>query len=252
MQEKRQLDDAIEYFRKGIELAPQEGLAHAALADAVMEKGNYVSARTLLARALKMLPEGHMARANVARQLQDCERFLRLSDRLDRVLAGQDKAGSSQQVLDVATMCHHQRKHVSAVRFFGDAFAAHPAFADDLGAGHRYNAACSASQAAAGLSENSGQLDAKERCRICRQALDWLRADLLLHAKQLASKAPGDRARSVQGLRRWQQDPYLAGIREVSALAKLSADERAACARLWADVAALLKKAEAPAQKEGQ
>jgi len=34
------------------------------------------------------------------------------------------------------------------------------------------------------------------------------------------------------------------GIRDESALAKLPADERAAFTQLWADVAALLKKAE--------
>jgi len=36
----------------------------------------------------------------------------------------------------------------------------------------------------------------------------------------------------------------LAGIRDAEAVAKLPADERAAFMQLWADVAALLKKAE--------
>jgi hypothetical protein len=51
-------------------------------------------------------------------------------------------------------------------------------------------------------------------------------------------------------LRHWQKDADLAGLRDKEALAKLSAEERAACANLWADVAALLKKAEIPVQKE--
>ena len=45
-------------------------------------------------------------------------------------------------------------------------------------------------------------------------------------------------------LRHWQQDTDLAGIRDAAALAKLPADEQKAFAQLWADVAALLKKAE--------
>jgi hypothetical protein len=48
----------------------------------------------------------------------------------------------------------------------------------------------------------------------------------------------------VQKLSDWQQDSDLAGIRDKAALAKLPANERAAFTKLWADVAALLEKAE--------
>jgi hypothetical protein len=41
-------------------------------------------------------------------------------------------------------------------------------------------------------------------------------------------------------------------VRDKEAVAKLPAEERAACARLWADVQTLVNKAEAPASKEGQ
>ena len=40
------------------------------------------------------------------------------------------------------------------------------------------------------------------------------------------------------------EDPDLAGIRDAAALAKLPADEQKAFTQFWADVAALLKKAE--------
>ena len=50
----------------------------------------------------------------------------------------------------------------------------------------------------------------------------------------------------------WQEDRDLAGVRDKDALAKLPAEERAAWEKLWADVAALLKKAEAPAKKENK
>ena len=43
---------------------------------------------------------------------------------------------------------------------------------------------------------------------------------------------------------------YLRGIRDQAALGKLPAEERAALAQLWSDVAALLKKADAPPTKE--
>jgi hypothetical protein len=43
----------------------------------------------------------------------------------------------------------------------------------------------------------------------------------------------------------WQQDSDLAGLRDPDAVARLPADERQACQQLWADVAALLKQAQA-------
>ena len=50
-------------------------------------------------------------------------------------------------------------------------------------------------------------------------------------------------------LRHWQKESDLTSIRDAAALPKLPAEERAACELLWADVAALLKKARAPAQE---
>ncbi len=44
----------------------------------------------------------------------------------------------------------------------------------------------------------------------------------------------------------WQHDTDLAGIRDAVALAKLPPDEQKAFTQLWADVAALLQKANAP------
>jgi hypothetical protein len=41
----------------------------------------------------------------------------------------------------------------------------------------------------------------------------------------------------------WQKVTDLAGIRDAAALANLPADEQKAFTQLWADVAALLKKA---------
>ena len=43
----------------------------------------------------------------------------------------------------------------------------------------------------------------------------------------------------------WQEDGWLSGVRDKNALVKLPEDERAAWQQLWADVAALLKRAEA-------
>jgi hypothetical protein len=49
-----------------------------------------------------------------------------------------------------------------------------------------------------------------------------------------------------QRLTKWRQDPDLAGLRDKQPLAKLSDVERAAWQKLWADVDALLKRAQDP------
>ena len=77
-----------------------------------------------------------------------------------------------------------------------------------------------------------------------RQALTWLRADVALLVEQMKSGKPAGRA--VQAtLLHWQKDSDLAGVRDQGALAKLPEQERGDWQKLWADVAALLKKAEA-------
>ncbi|HZY88683.1 MAG TPA: hypothetical protein VFE78_27920, partial [Gemmataceae bacterium] len=74
---------------------------------------------------------------------------------------------------------------------------------------------------------------------------DWLRADLALWGKQTESATPQVRATVQKTLRHWQQDADLAGVRDPAALTKLPEADRAEWQKLWADVAALLKKAEA-------
>jgi hypothetical protein len=65
-----------------------------------------------------------------------------------------------------------------------------------------------------------------------------------LRTEQLETGPTADRVTVAQKLRHWQQDTDLAGIRDAAVLAKLSPEEREACAKLWTDIAALLKKAE--------
>jgi hypothetical protein len=117
---------------------------------------------------------------------------------------------------------------------------------------HRYNAACCAALAAAGQGENGAKLDDMERGRLRKQALGWLKDDLALRTKQLESGPPADRAAVQQKMKHWQQDRDLASLRDKAELERLSAEDRAACAKLWADVAALLKKFEDQEQQSAE
>jgi hypothetical protein len=129
---------------------------------------------------------------------------------------------------------------VTAARLFREAFDGTPALAADLGAGHRYTAACSAALAAAGQGQEGAGLDAQERARWRTQALEWLRADLTLLGKQSADSSPRIRTEAQQRLRHWQRNPNLAGVRDAAALAGLSEAEQKEWRDLWADVARTL------------
>src|SRR5262249_14944140 len=147
--------------------------------------------------------------------VKECQRLLDLEARLPALLRGNDRPASAAESLDLARLCQrYKQRYAAAARFYAEAFADQPRLAEDPQNGHRYNAACAAALAAAGRGQDAGPLDDRGRARLRRQALDWLRADLALHSKQLKSWWPGASGQARQALTHWQKDPDLAGLRD--------------------------------------
>jgi serine/threonine-protein kinase len=117
--------------------------------------------------------------------------------------------------------------------------------ADDLSAGHRYNAACAAALAGCAQGKDAAALESKEYARLRRQALDWLRADLEAWGGLLDKEPDKIRPILVQQLRHWLVDTDFAGVRGPQALAQLPEAERQPWQKLWDDVASLLARAQA-------
>jgi hypothetical protein len=161
-----------------------------------------------------------------AQWVREAERLAALEAKLPTFLRGEVQPRDTAERLGLVGVCQPKKLHAAAARLYAAAFAADFNLADDLGAAHRYNAACSAALAAAGQGEDAGKLDAGERARLRKQALDWLRADLSLRSKQLDSGQPAARAAAQQQLRHAQQDSALAGLRDKAALARLPAVEQ--------------------------
>jgi serine/threonine-protein kinase len=239
-----QLDEAIACLRKGAQLDPKDAYAHHNLGIALTARGRLDEAIACYRQATLLDPKDASIRTNLAR----AKRLAAVRDKLPAFLAGSYKPASTQEQLSLAEWCHIKKLYRAAAGLCADAFAADSKLADNLQATHRYNAACHAALAAAGQGEDAGKLDDKERTRLRRQALDWLRADLVLRTRQLESGKPADRAAVQQALRHWQKDTDLAGIRDTAALAKLPAEEQKAFTQLWSDVTALRKKAEEKAK----
>jgi serine/threonine-protein kinase len=246
------LDEAVAHYQEALHLDPKFVQPRYNLGQALLAQGRWAEARDAARSCLALLPPRDPSRTPVTAQLRQCEHMLALERRLSAVLAGKDRPAGATECLDFAKLCQATKRYAAAARLYTDAFAADPKLADNLSAGHRYDA-CYAALAAAGRGAGDPQPEDKERARLRGQALGWLRADLALWQKRADSGKADSRAAAQRTLRHWQQDADLAGVRGKEALATLPAAERAAWDKFWADVADLLRrldtKATAPAGK---
>jgi hypothetical protein len=163
------------------------------------------------------------------------------------MLRGEETPADNAERLRLAQFACYQKKFATSVRLWTEALEGDPKLGNNRQTLHRYHAARAAVRAAAGQGQDEPPLDDSARAKLRRQALDWLKSERTAWAKLLESAQSKTRSTFVQTLSHWQQDIALAGIRDAAALSKLPAGDRAAFAQFWADVAALLKKAEEPA-----
>jgi eukaryotic-like serine/threonine-protein kinase len=166
----------------------------------------------------------------------------RLDERLPRILEGKDQAKDAAERLALANLCQQtfKKRYAAAFRFYSEAFADKPQLADDLNTSVRYDAACVAALAGCGQGVDADKLDAKERARLRKQALDWLRADLKAYRQVLEQSAGKAGPAIAQRMQHRLQDTDLAVVRGEEALAKLPEAERREWQKLWADVAVML------------
>jgi tetratricopeptide (TPR) repeat protein len=240
---KGQVEEAIAAFKKAIALDPKYALAHYNLGVTLLQHGRYAESLEAFKRGHELGRKQPGWRLPSAALVREAERLAALEANLSAFLEGKLQPRNTAERIDLILICRAKRLYATASRMAADAFAADPKLADDLKARHRFSAACWAALAAAGKGEDAAKLDDKERARLRKQALDWLKADLALEAKKLESGRSADRAEVQRHLKKWQQDTDLAGIRDQAALEKLPPDEQKAFAQLWADAATLLKKA---------
>src|SRR5262249_22730595 len=95
-----------------------------------------------------------------------------------------------------------------------------------------------------GKGKDEPPLDDAAKAKLRGQALDYLKAELAVYTKLLESSVPQARLTIALALSDWQKDPHLAGIRNPEALAQLPEGERNVCEMLWAEVQALLDRAQ--------
>jgi tetratricopeptide (TPR) repeat protein len=237
-------EEAEAAYRAALRLRPDYAEAHCNLGIVLQDQGRFAEALVELHRGHDLGRKTPRWSYPSAEWVRECERLVELESRLPSLLRGQPESVTAAERLAFAQLCGYKRMRVTASRLYVEAFAADPRLANDLRAGHRYDAACFAALAAAGQADDARQLPDKVVLMLRRQALRWLRADLALYALPVAREEAAARQAVRQGLVHWQQDSDLATVRDPAALDWLPADEREQWRRLWEEVAALLKNVE--------
>ncbi len=164
---------------------------------------------------------------------------------LPAFLEGNYQPRDNDERLALLGVCQFQDRRAARAGVYAAAFAADPSLAEDLGAGHRFNAARAAAVAGTGGGADGAGLGEPERARWRQQARAWLGQDLAAWTKRLHSAKPADRGEVQKALARWREDPDLAGLRDAGALERLPPAERQECQALWQEVAAVLHRAQA-------
>ena len=233
---------------------------------AQFQSGSKVEARKSLAAAVRaynwMECQADHPTAWVSHVLRREAEVLILPD-LQSLLRGEYEPQDSHERVALVGICQSQRCYHAAARLYAEAFTADPDLADNLATECRYRstreepwservestntearylAARCAALAGCGLGSDGAGLSPAERARWRKQARVWLRADLALWGKTLAAGSEQDLALAKRMFTHWQDEPDLAGIRDLKALNKASAQERDECFALWDEVADLLRR----------
>jgi tetratricopeptide (TPR) repeat protein len=239
-------DEAIVQYNAALRLDPKNPAAYAGLGRALVELGRFRDAQNAFRECLKLVPQGDPRGAPEVGQLKRCDHLLAQEARLRAVVEGRETPRDVRETLQFCWLCWVKQRYADAVGLYTRAFALDPKYSENVSAGYRYHAACSAALAAAGRSVERANPGDKERAALRRQALAWLQADLTLLKEQQASRQPAASGLFRSRLRDWQTNPDLTAVRDPAALANLPDDERTGWQRLWAEVEAALQGASAP------
>jgi tetratricopeptide (TPR) repeat protein len=242
LHDKQDLDGAIGASKEALRLNPNDASAHNTLGIALQAKGDLEGAIAAFKAALRMEPKQRSALTNLSR----AERMQQLLLRLPDVLAGRAEPNTPVEACEFAFLCAQpfQKRYVAAVRLSEKAFVADSKLAEALSAGHRYNAACYATLAAAGKDAEMTIFGVEEWGHLTDRGHAWLRADLTAWADR--TKDPKNGTEIRQKLIHWRQDADLIAVRDSAWLAAMPGADRKRWEAIWADVDALLADANKP------
>jgi serine/threonine-protein kinase len=232
--------DAISAYREAIRLNGDFAEPHCNLAQLLRDQGKYEEALPLLRR-------GHALgskRADWPYPSAQWLRSLELEVKLQAVLAGKQKPDDGTEWAELALVCYHQKRYATCARLYTEAFTRKPAVQFDARTGGGLVSSRAAVRAAMGEGIDAAKLDDTERGKLREQAVGWLRVHLDAWSGKLMAGKDKFRNDLKRMLEELKTDSALAGVRDAAALAKVPEAERDTWTKLWADVDALMKRAE--------
>jgi tetratricopeptide (TPR) repeat protein len=237
--------EAEALYRAAVRAQPDSAQARCELGLALEGQGRFDDALVELRRGDELgrdTPDWRMPSDAWVRQV---EHLAELDSRLPALRRGEDAPASALEAVEFSWLCQRYRRLPrTAAGLLADAMREDPQVAVPL-EGHRYNAACAAALAAAGVGDDARSLPDKVVLMLRRQALGWLRADLAIYTEHARHDA-GTMRIVLRQMTHWQQDDDLASIRDEAGLARLPEEEREEWRQLWKDVAALRQRVLAP------
>ncbi|MFO0957014.1 MAG: tetratricopeptide repeat protein [Isosphaeraceae bacterium] len=237
------VEPALVEYQEAIRLQPDYAEAHCNEGQILRRLGRYPEALEALRIGHELGSRRPDWRYASAQWLARAERLVGLQRRLRFVLSGRESPTDNSERLEFAQMAYDTRLHAGAARLWAEAMEVDPQVAESRQPSYRYDAACAAALAAAGVGMDEPPTDEAERTRLRAQALDWLHAELSSWSL-IAESRPQDRPAVVKALRHWQSDVDLSGVRDQAALESLSAAERPSWIALWERAAHLIRIAE--------
>jgi serine/threonine-protein kinase len=266
LREKKELDGAIDHYQIALQIDPTYAEAHCNLGLALRDQGRF-------SEALMHLEKGHQHGSKQPdwqdpsdQWVQKLRALLQKEQRANAILQRRAQPTGPAEQLQLARFCHQYKHYSAAARLYTAVLAAQP----NLAKSHQYHAATAAALAALGQGADAAGLTANEKATLCRQALNWFRAELT----QLSQVVGGYQAAHTQGnqppasplekltgpakkpgpddlwrvydrLQHWQTSPDLASLRDDKKIAELPATEQKDWRRLWDEVQTLKKQARA-------
>jgi tetratricopeptide (TPR) repeat protein len=238
LRKKMDFEAAVKQFEKTLSLNPNH-------AEVLCDMGLVLQDLGRFAEAVAALKKGHALgsarpdwRFSSAKWLQETEQLLALDEKLTAIQQGKAVPKDAFEQLALANLCRRYKKlYVTATGYYTAAFTAQPGL---IGKNY-FMASRAALLAAAGQGKDAASLNDKDKENLRRQALSWLKTELVKLGKQVqAGGAAADNA--LKALKFWHEEADFASVREAKELAKLPPAERQAWEELWADVGKLLRQ----------
>jgi serine/threonine-protein kinase len=240
------LDEIDQAIAKALSLQPLRDISVLTLAEVRRAQGRFADSLEAYRRGHELHRKRNRIIWPTEQWIKDAERRVELDQGLAAVRKGERKPANAAEYAELGQLCVYKRLYAASALFYQQAFDLDAKLADNLRAGHRYQAARAAALAGCGHDAENKQLDDAARSRWRQKARDWLSADLALRQKQLETGKPEERTTVLYALHHWRTHNDLAGVRDPDGLSRLPADEQREWRKLWSAAESLLNQARGP------